>query len=127
MKIRLISVIWGEAFVDLFCKLGARTLLAAGNIPELVKRQDVIYNIYTTPEDADLLKASPVFQKLKNVVDVQFTIFNLAEIDGDHFGSHNDLWLRGIEIAKRNDETVFFLMPDIIYADGTLARWLKRV
>jgi hypothetical protein len=51
MKIRLVSVVWGDFFVDIFLRVTVRSLLATGNAPELAQRHSVIYTLQTTAED----------------------------------------------------------------------------
>lgn len=110
----------------MYLRIGLRSLLAEGNIPELVQRHDVAYTIYTTPEDALILENSPTFAELRKLAKVHFSYFTNHEIDAAHFGSHGVLWQRGVDLARRNGEIVFFLIPDILYAEGTLGRWIGR-
>lgn len=110
----------------MFLRIGLRSLLAEGNVPNLAHRHNVAYTIYTTPEDALLLERSPAFTELRKVVSVQFSYFTSREIDAAHYGSHGVLWQRGVDLAQRNAEIVFFLIPDILYANGTLCRWIAR-
>ena len=49
MKIRLVTVVWGREFVDIFLRIGLRSLLAEGNAPALARAHQVTYTIYTTP------------------------------------------------------------------------------
>ena len=51
MKIQLTTVIWGEVFVKLFLKISLKSLLSEGNLISISKNNDIIYTIYTTPED----------------------------------------------------------------------------
>ena len=125
-KYRLVSVFWGDAFVDTFLRIGLRSLLAEGNLPDLARKNKVIYSIYTTRDAAQRLEVEPLFQTLRSVVDVRLVLFALTEIDASNFGSHNVYWKRGIEIARRNREVLIYLIPDVIYAKGTLTRWAAR-
>lgn len=124
LRLRLITVIWGASFAGMFCSVGLRSLLAAGNLPALVGRR-VVWTVFTTPEDAALIEASPEFERVRASVRVEFSLFSTREIDSAHYGSHNILWQRGVELALRNREIVFFLIPDLLYARGTLAGWIS--
>ncbi|MGA7805767.1 tetratricopeptide repeat protein [Bradyrhizobium sp.] len=126
MKIRLITVVWGREFVDLFLTVALRSLLAEGNAPALVAAHDVNYTIYTTPEDAQALQADSAFEKLRSVVKIHFSLFNQSEIDPADPGSRGILWNRGLQLAQRNGEVLFFIMPDVLHARGTLLRWARR-
>lgn len=126
MKIRCVSVIWGDAFVDMFLRVGLRTLLADGNLPDLAAAHCLQYTIYTTEADAQAIAASPLFGRLAASIDVKFVTFTLADIDAADFSSHNVLWARAIEQARALGEILFFLIPDVLYAEGTLVRWARR-
>lgn len=126
MNIRLVTVIWGAPFVDLFLRVALRSLMAAGNLPDLARNHTCRWTIYTTAEDAERLRASPLFAAVSELVDVDLSIFGLGEIDPANRGSHAILWQRGLELARRNRETLFLLIPDLVYAEGTLTRWAQR-
>ena len=126
MNIRLVTVIWGADFVSMYLRVGLRSLVAEGNLIDLARIHKVVYTIYTTESDAGLIQASPFFSKLIKTVNVQFSFFSRSEIDSGHYGSHNVLWQRGLDIARRNKEILFFLIPDLLYARGTLLRWASR-
>lgn len=126
MNIRLVSAIWGSDFVNMFLRVGLRSLLAEGNLPDLARTHRVNYTIYTTQEDANSIEASSAFQRLRKSVRVDLVTFALGEINHDRAASHVDLWLRALELARRNREILFLIIPDILYATGTLARWARR-
>lgn len=125
-RIRTITVIWGNEFVDIFLRVGLRSLLANGNILDLAKRHEVIFTVYTTSEDAERLRTAPDFQRLRSRVAVEFSIFSPAEIDVANYGSHVGLWEKGLELARQNRQILFFLPPDLIYAEQALIRWAQR-
>ena len=127
IRVRLTTVIWGSDFVDTFLRLTLRSLLAPGNVPALAAFCETGYTIYTTEEDRRLIEAAPLFAKLRQIVDLHIATFTTQEIDASNFGSHSDLWLRGLDLARRNREILFFIIPDIVYADGTLTRWARRL
>jgi hypothetical protein len=126
MKIRLVTVVWGREFVDIFLRIGLRSLLAEGNASALARAHQVTYTIYTTPEDRQIFEAEPAFIRLREAVDVQFSLFGLGEIDSGDPGSHGIFWYRAIKQAQRQNEVLFFIMPDVLHARGTLLAWAQR-
>jgi tetratricopeptide (TPR) repeat protein len=126
MKIRLVTVIWGREYAETFLRIGLRTLLADGNIPSLARAHQTIYTIYTTAEDALILESDQTFLLLRKAVDIHISIFAASQIDFGNHGSHGVFWDHSVELARRNSEIVFFLIPDLLYADGTLSRWALR-
>lgn len=123
LKIRLVTVVWGREHTDTFLRVGLRTLLAEGNVPALAHANEVIYTIYTTRDDAKRLEAEPAFASLRNQADVRLSLFSDGEIDLANYGSHGIPWNREIELARRLSQALFFIMPDVLYAEGTLMRW----
>lgn len=126
MKIRLVTVVWGREFVEIFLRIALRTLLAEGNAPALAQAHQVTYTIYTTPEDRRNFEAQPAFARLREALNVQFSLFGLSEIDSTNPSSHGIFWYRAIALARRRNEVLFFIMPDVLYARGTLLAWARR-
>ena len=121
MKIRLVTVVWGREFVEIFLRIGLRTLLAEGNAHALARAHQVTYTIYTTPEDRQLLEAEPAFARLREALNVQFSLFSLSEIDSANPSSHGIFWYRAIALARRRNEVLFFIMPDVLVCPRYLA------
>lgn len=119
-------MVWGQEYVDTFIRAGLRSLLSKGNVPDLASGHDVVYTIYTTHRDADSLEQAPAFARLRETVDVRFSLFDSSEIDTTNYGEHGTFWWRGIDLARRNGEVLFFIIPDLLYANGTLIRWANR-
>jgi Tetratricopeptide repeat len=101
-------------------------LLADGNAPALARAHQVTYTIYTTPEDRQLLEAEPAFARLREALNVQYSLFSLSEIDSNNPSSHGIFWYRAIALARRRNEVLFFIMPDVLYARGALLAWARR-
>jgi tetratricopeptide (TPR) repeat protein len=123
MKIRLVTVVWGDFFVDIFLRVTVRSLLAEGNAGDLAKRHSVLYTIQTTAEDKRVLEASPAFQALAAAVPINFQVFNPAEINPNDLAQHWYFWRQVAEIARPSRELLFFIIPDMLFGAGTLIRW----
>jgi len=125
MKFRLATVVWGERFTELFLRVTVRSLLGKGNIPELAAKYSTIYTIYTTEDSRASIEQSPLFQRLSDVVTVELVVFAPGEIDRKMSSSHWVAWRRAAALARENREIAFFIIPDMLYAAGTLARWAE--
>ena len=125
MKFRLLTAVWGTEFCDHFVRIAARSLLAAGNFPDLSRRHATAYTILTTEQDAAHIQRSPVFAALAASGQVELQTLRDDEIDPANPSSHWTMWGRGIEAAKKNGEVVVYIMPDIAYASGTLLDWAR--
>jgi len=126
VKIRLVTVVWGQEYVDTFIRVGLRSLLSKGNVRNLASAHEVVYTIFTTHLDAETLEQAPAFARLRRSVEVRLSLFAPSEIDATNYGEHGTFWWRAIDLARRNGEVLFFIIPDLLYANGTLARWAER-
>lgn len=124
MKFRLITTVWGPRFANLFLRVTVRSLLGEGNIDVFRERHEAVYSIYTTPETAEELRQSPLFQRLASCVEIDFVLFGAEEIDPKVPSCHWIGWRRGAEIAAKNGEIAFFIIADMLYAANTLLRWV---
>lgn len=125
MNIRLVTVVWGASFVDIFLRVTVRTLLAEGNMAALAVRHHCKYQIYTTEQDAKTLRSSPHFQELQRIVDTEILTFDHEGFDLSTHATHWHVWRRAYELAKRDREIIFLIIPDAIFAEGTLSRWAE--
>jgi len=123
MRIRLVTVTWGKSFTDIFLRITARSLLGAGNIAALAARHEVGYTIHTTAEDARVMRASSAMRRIEAALPVRWAIFAEGDIDPKNPSSHWILWRRAAEDARRSREILFFIIPDMLYATGTLLHW----
>ena len=123
MKLRFVTVAWGEAFIDRFLRLALRTLLAPGNIPSLIARHEVAYSFFTTPRDAERLLGNPLFQQLARTVDLDLVRFSPSEIQTSDPSSHWILWRRGTAQAQRDGAAMITVAPDHLFARDTLQVW----
>jgi hypothetical protein len=123
MKFRLLTALWGAEFCDIFLRVTARSLLAAGNFPDLSRRHDATYTIITTAADAARIAPHPVFRALAAAGKVELQTIDEGEIDPTNPSSHWIIWRKGIEAAKEKRESVIYIMPDVVYASGTLLGW----
>src|SRR5262245_7363650 len=124
MKFRLITTVWGPRFADLFLRVTVRSLLGEGNIDAFRERHQAVYAIFTTPETAEQLRKSPLFQRLESSIHVVFVLVASDEIDPRIPSSHWTGWRRGAESARRNQEIAFFVIADMLYATHTFRRWV---
>jgi tetratricopeptide (TPR) repeat protein len=126
VKIRLVTVVWGQEYVDTFIRTGLRSLLSKGNVADLAAAHEVVHTIFTTHPDAEALEQAPAFARLRESVDVRLSLFDPSEIDTQNYGEHGTFWWRAMDLARRNGEVLFFIIPDLLYANGTLVRWAQR-
>jgi hypothetical protein len=125
MRFQFIEAVWGRQYVDYFLNVSLPPLMTTGNLLGF-SRFDAEIDIYTTPEDADLIEASQVIRVLAGFMSVRITRLNVSYLPGQEDGRKYDLMTLMHRFAMdRSDEidsAMFFLSPDGVYSDGLLAR-----
>lgn len=125
MKIRLITAVWGRRYIDSFLRFTLKTLLAEGNVAALAARHSCTYKIYTTEDGATEIRRSPLLAQLAAAIDLEILIFGSKDVDLSDPSSHWHVWRPAAEAARQSRETVFFIIPDALFAMGTLLRWAE--
>jgi tetratricopeptide (TPR) repeat protein len=123
MRFHLLTVVWGNDFTDRFARITLRSLLAPGNLPELAAKYSVVYDIHTTPADAERLRAHSAFQEAARHVEFRIHSFSLAEIDPKNPSSHWVLWHRGAAQLREDDDVLITVAADHLFSRDTLSHW----
>lgn len=123
-------VCWGARYIALMEQAAIGSLLAPGNIPALTQCVSVALELYARSEDMEDLKRSAALGRLAEHCEIR--IYILPEAVARHandlpymvfgFCSHATI-LR----AERDGVDLMFLLPDVIYADGSLAALAKKI
>jgi len=116
----LVTVVWGEAYTRLFLEFALPSELAAGNIPRLAARGAVRYRIFTTPEDASVIRAARAYSELMAQIDVEIDIVTFAAPELNKYLFVSRWHLRASNEAFERAAYAVFLCPDGVYADGAL-------
>jgi tetratricopeptide (TPR) repeat protein len=124
MKIRLLTVVWGAAYVDRMMRLTVRSLMAPGNLPRLVATHKVVHEVHAPAADIDLIRSRRSFAAWARLVDVRFRPFEVGDIAAGNPMEHWRLWHRGVADARKEDTSIILVAPDQILADGALTRWV---
>ncbi|MBI4767548.1 MAG: hypothetical protein HY787_23630 [Deltaproteobacteria bacterium] len=123
-KTHIIMAVWGRDYLDLFLKVSLPSQLSPGNIPALEPRDGIQYNIFTTEEDAAVIRHHPAFNRLASMIKTEIIFFN--QIAGDNkFAPLMRLHNQAIKKADLENAALIFLSPDFILSDGTLSRLIQ--
>lgn len=126
-KARMVTAVWGETHVRYLLDVAWRTLLSPGNLPSLLECMKASYALFTDEEGAAVIRKSPQFVQLQALMPIEIVSFPRSEILENRYSGHWSLWNRAIEEARSNREIVFLVVPDMIFFDGTLARWAQHI
>ena len=125
VRLRLVTVVWGQEFVTRFLDITLRSLASENNLPALAAAYDVTYEIVAPDDDIAWLKQQRVYQAIAQRMNFQFRSFSSSDIDMNNSMSHWVLWNQAIERAKKDDVYIVTIGADHIFADGAMMRWAE--
>ena len=117
-------VCWGAAYVDLMERAAFRSLLAPGNLPAICAANDLVLEIMTDRASVERIAGCDALRKMAD--HCQIKIFVLPDAIQD-LGPGLPYIVFGhaahctILRAQRHGADLLFLLPDVLYADGSLA------
>lgn len=109
-----VLVVWGD-YTRLFLELALPSQLAPDNLQSLNKQ--TIYQIYTTQEDASIIRQHGAFKQLANLCLVEFYI---TQVEGNKYRVMSDCHKQAIDKANAHGYGLIFLTPDSILSNGSL-------
>lgn len=128
-KIKILLAVWGERFIKDFLKFSLPTLLAPGNVPSLVHEYPTKFAILTRSKHIDFFEASPVFQKLKMICQVEFISIDDLITLGNYSTTMTLAYDHAVRMTGNEMLNTYFifLVSDYIMADGSLAGLLRYI
>ena len=119
-----LTPVWGESYTKTYIETVIPAQLAPGNLPAFRNEPGCRYIIYTTPEDAERIRASNIFDALSACMPLSFEwISDRINVVHD---TMTDCFRRGIVAAESAGAAVLFLTPDLVFADRSFAA-IKRL
>lgn len=126
--VTLVTAVWGDGYVDDFCRITARTLLSPENLPNATKRWDIDYLIITSHEDRDRLQSKSIWKVIEKLLPVRFILYPRAMFrEGDPILLHTRMWKRAYENVRRRGRIMTFVAPDAVYSSGSLPGLIEPV
>jgi hypothetical protein len=126
MLIHATTAAWGTWHVDQLLGVSLPSLLAPGNLPALAKAHRAQFNLVTTREDQRRIEATPVFQQLRELLEVKVRMLPDGRV-GVPIAMQHRIWSAAQQRARRAGALALFLPPDVIWADGSLASLSRRI
>lgn len=120
---------WGIRYTKIFLELGLPSQLVAGNLLNFPWLNNSTYEIFTTEVDKQIMEASEVFNKLKNIIKVNFIFID------DLVKMHNDAKWKLVrhchqtsaKLGDSRDSAVFYLHPDQMWTQGSFYNAAKKI
>jgi len=126
-----LTPVWGESYTRLFLDICVPALLSPGNLPVFQNDPNSQFIIFTTYEDAQTIRAAPVFKDLSETitVNIEYILAPKPHPLSGQIPKHDTMSLchrRGLAMADAADAATLFLNPDLVFADGSF-RTVKRL
>jgi uncharacterized surface protein with fasciclin (FAS1) repeats len=119
-RFQLITVVWGEWYIDIFLRFNIPSLLASGNIPDLCARQQGRYVIHTRQSESERIRSSAAFAMLARCLPVELVAHPDEFFEGNPHTLHGTLWRAATDNAAERSEWIAFIAADIVLAEGAL-------
>ena len=122
---RVVVGLWGAEYRRLFLAACLPALMWPGNLPALASRLPARFDLYTTPEDAAAIEADPGWARLRALMPARLHVVDDTDRRG-RYESISAIHRAAIRAADRDGAALIFVMPDQIWADGSLAALARR-
>lgn len=116
--------VWGRVYTKLFVDICLPMIMTSGNLGALEKSREDRFVIVTTWEDAQTIRGSSNYERLGELVRVEFILIDGLVDTGNSHAAMSECYA----MAMRHEgvipgETYFvFLTPDSFWSDGTFQR-----
>jgi hypothetical protein len=128
--LRLISIAWGDAFVDDYLNCCLPAALAAGNLPALLPHFSCEIVLVTESRQFERIRQHPAYAAADRLCPVRLVSLDDLVVSREMYGiAISYAFFRGFEdLGPRMTEYVLvFLHADFIAADGSLAALLAHL
>lgn len=113
--------VWGQYHTDLLINYCLPTIMSPGNLPSLPDGTDKKLWLFTTPYDLTRIQSSPLYQNIKNMVQVEISLLE-ENSTSCPTKAVNRCYRSLLQNPQYNDEPIVWLPPDVLWADGALSR-----
>jgi len=116
--VTMVTAVWGDWHITQLLEMNLPTLLAPGNLPSFTRDRRVVYEIFTRENDRPRLAQSPIINRLRESMEIEFTIL-APELLGNPIAAHHHAWEKSRQAAARRRGYVLYLPPDVAWSDGS--------
>ncbi len=122
--------VWGSKYVELFLNAGLAAQMVPGNLINFPWLKTSTYEIFTLQEDVDALESSPLFQKLRSIIQVNFHLIDdyLASVgESQKWKLVRHCHQLSAVLGDERDAGVFYLHPDQLWTQGSFVNAAQRI
>ncbi len=128
-RVRVLTCLWGDSYIDHWLGLSLPSLLAPGNLPALAEKTEIEVLVLTRQADIENIRKDPIFSDLVATCPTRFIPIDDL-IAGIAYGVTLTLaYARGVrDSGDRQTETFFvFMNSDFILSDGSLEKLGEKI
>ncbi|MGE0229969.1 MAG: hypothetical protein AB7U23_15825 [Dehalococcoidia bacterium] len=115
-RYHLITVVWGDVYLDLFTSIVLPSQQTEGNLHGLARRANATYKVYTVPGDVPRLEEA--LSDLRRHMPVEVVPVVALETKNHHLAISRCHRLAS-QAAAREGAALVFLTPDAIWTEGS--------
>ncbi|MGP1397578.1 MAG: hypothetical protein ACTS3R_18905 [Inquilinaceae bacterium] len=129
MKVKFLTVIWGDRYIEEFSRVSLPSYLADGNLPHLAEQTDLEILIMTSESSRPAFDREPTIRALTALCPVRFVYIDDLITTGLYGVTLTLAYVRGIADSGPDQvETYFvFMNADFILADGAMRSLVERL
>lgn len=116
---------WGEPYTSLFTEITLPMLLSPSNFPAIEGLSECVFDLYTTSEHVEEIKACAAFKTLEALLPVTIDLVDDMDRSNGH-QAMSDCNRLAIQKSDDAERIIVFLQPDTLVADGTLGN-MQRI
>jgi hypothetical protein len=121
-KVKFLTVVWGEAYIERFCSLSLPSFMAPGNLPSLAKNTELEVVIMTCETDRAYFERNVSFLRLRDLCSVRFV--SIDDLMGSTVYGVTLTLAYARPIIACGEEMLkthfIFMNADFVLADGSL-------
>jgi len=121
----LCVVVWGDAYLERFCRLSLPCYLSKENVPKLVQENDVSLVIYTDAETSCSIEKYQAIQILKKIIPVEIITIKIDK-EIAKYENMSNCHRTSLRKAKI-DDIIVFLNPDVIFSKRYLSSIVNHI
>ena len=118
--------VWGPEYIDILLSVGLASQMVSGNLRDFPWAANSIYEFYTTPSDADVLRSAPLVRRLMEWMEVRFIPIGHVESRGK-WNTLRRAHQMAVKSADDRDAAILFLSPDQIWSQGSFTNACHRI
>lgn len=123
-RVLMVTIVWGEWYLNAHLGLNLPSLLAAGNLPAFCTAVDLTYVIMTRQSEAESVRRAPAVQALSRLLPVEIRVIAESET-ADPIGAHQRAWALATAEARSLGRFVLYMPPDVAWSDGSFRHLAK--